>query len=305
MHGSSLPAVDLPNKQSRLLLRVGVAAAMLPTLLGFSMEPPAGATVISNPPRTSVTAKAGWVNECLLHHRSMDDPIVFPGKPSAAHLHDFSGNTATDAYSTYEILLQAGTSCEHDSDTAAYWTPTLFLGRRAISYRDDSLDFYYRSRTNPLSAVHPFPPGLKIIAGSPHATGPRNIKAVDWDCKDGGSDRDTNHPVDCGTGFVSADIKFPDCWDGTRLDSRNHKRHMAYSFEGKDGRFKCPESHPVAVPRLIFSLVWGVHAGTRIRLSSGPYYTIHADFINSWQPGALEDLVTRCINAAVNCGRVE
>jgi Domain of unknown function (DUF1996) len=295
--------VDDPNRQRHPRPGLAAAAAVLLALLvGLAV---AAAKVPMTSGETSVAPpKVGWVNECLFDHRTMDDPIAFPKEPGAAHLHDFSGNTTTDAYSTHESLLQGGTSCEHAADTAAYWTPTLLLGGKAIAFRENKVDFYYRSRTSPLSDVQPFPAGLKIIAGSPHATDPKDTRAVDWDCEDGGSDQDTNHPVDCGTGYVSADIKFPDCWDGARLDSHHHKGHMAYSIEGKDGRFECPESHPVAVPRLIFSVEWEVHDGTSIELSSGPYYTMHADFINSWQPGALEDLVTRCINAAENCGRV-
>jgi hypothetical protein len=244
------------------------------------------------------------VNGCYFNHQAANDPIVFPNQPGASHLHDFSGNTTTDASSTYDSLLHGGTSCELAEDTAAYWTPTLYLESNPIPYRENELDFYYRSRTYPLSEVQPFPAGLKVIAGNASAIGPQSTMAVDWDCEDGGSDDDLNHPVDCGTGYVSADIKFPDCWDGVHLDSPDHKSHMAYSIKGKDGRFRCPTTHPLPVPRLIFSLEWEVHDGTRITLSSGPYYTLHADFINSWQPGALEALVAQCINPAVNCGRL-
>jgi hypothetical protein len=299
------PKVDDPNRQRHLRPGLAAAAAVLLALLvGLAVAAAKVPMTSGETGAASRPPKVGWVNECLFDHRTMDDPIVFPNEPGAAHLHDFSGNSTTDAYSTHQSLLQGGTSCEHAADTAAYWTPTLFVGGEAIAFRENEVDFYYRSRTSPFSDVRPFPAGIKIIAGSAHATEAQKTEAVDWDCEDGGSDQDTNHPVDCGTGFVSADIKFPDCWDGDRLDSDNHQKHMAYSIQGKGERFECPESHPVPVPRLIFSLEWEVHDGTRIKLSSGPYYTMHADFINSWQPGALEDLVAQCINAAENCGRV-
>lgn len=247
----------------------------------------------------------GWTIDCKLSHEAMEDPIVFPGQPGASHLHDFFGNTTTDAFSTYESLVQGGTTCERADDTAAYWAPTLYFEGSPIGYRENEIDFYYRSRTYPLSDVQPFPAGLRVIAGSPHATGPQSTKAVDWDCADGGPDLDTNHPVDCGAGYVSADIKFPDCWDGVHLDSTDHKSHMAYATKGEDGRFRCPATHPVPVPTLKFSVDWNVHDGTRISLASGPYYTLHADFINSWQPGTLEALVAQCINPGVNCGKLK
>jgi hypothetical protein len=248
----------------------------------------------------------GWINTCTFAHRQMDDPIVFPGEPGAAHNHDFYGNETTDAYSTPASLLRGTTTCDLEADKAAYWLPTLYVGEEMISTRENEVDFYYRSRTYPLSAVRPFPRGLKIVAGAAHATGPQGTRTVDWDCEDGGSDQDLNHPVDCGTGYVSADIKFPDCWDGQHRDSKNHKRHMAYSIDpDDDGRFTCPRGHPVPVPRLIFSVEWQVHDGTAITLSSGPYFTLHADFFNSWRQGRLRALVNECIHAGTNCGHVE
>jgi uncharacterized protein DUF1996 len=236
----------------------------------------------------------------------MDDPIVFPGQPGAAHSHDFYGNTTTDAHSTSESLLGGGTSCRLAADTAAYWLPTLYYKGAPVLPLENEVDFYYRRRTYPNSAIRPFPPGLRIIAGDHHATGPQSTQVLDWDCEGGnGSDADQNYPVDCGTGWVSADIKFPDCWDGVNLDSPDHKSHMAYAVDPDgDDRFSCPSSHPVPVPRLKISIDWAVHDGTKITLSSGPYYTLHADFVNSWQPGVLEDLVARCMNMGVNCGRL-
>ena len=35
--------------------------------------------------------------ECGWSHSAPDDPIVHPGTPGRSHLHDFFGNTATDA----------------------------------------------------------------------------------------------------------------------------------------------------------------------------------------------------------------
>jgi hypothetical protein len=36
-------------------------------------------------------------------------------------------------------------------------------------------------------------------------------------------------------------------------------------------------------------------------LSSGPYYTLHGDFMNAWDPAALGEFVDDCINAHVKC----
>lgn len=44
-------------------------------------------------------------------------------------------------------------------------------------------------------------------------------------------------------------------------------------------------------------------ARTGYRLSSGAPDTLHADFWNTWQQGALERLVTDCLNGGIGCGK--
>jgi hypothetical protein len=39
-----------------------------------------------------------------------------------------------------------------------------------------------------------------------------------------------------------------------------------------------------------------------LRLSSGPYWTLHADFWNTWKQAALDRLIDRCLRRGVNCG---
>jgi hypothetical protein len=54
-----------------------------------------------------------------------DDPIVYPKQPGASHLHDFFGNTTTNAFSAYAGMLAGGTNCQGPGDTAASWAPAL------------------------------------------------------------------------------------------------------------------------------------------------------------------------------------
>jgi len=247
--------------------------------------------LIASAPRPAFAA-VGWITVCPWDHGSMDDPIVFPRQPGAAHRHDFFGNRSTDAFSTYRSLLHHGTSCGLRADRAAYWAPSLEVGGRYR--RPRSVKFYYRANTTPLDEIRPFPRGLKIVAGNAHATHPQSTRYVSWGCGDGERD----HPIDCGARNVVAHVKFPSCWDGERKDSRNHQRHMAYPTDSQT----CPASHPVPVPRLIMRIEWPVHDGRRVRLSSGPPYTLHGDFFNAWRPHPLARLVRRCIDAGVNCG---
>jgi hypothetical protein len=82
-------------------------------------------------------------------------------------------------------------------------------------------------------------------------------------------------------------VTFPDCWDGRRLDSPDHKRHMAYS-----SRRRCPASHPVAVPAIKLLVVYPAVRGPT--LSSGPF-SAHADFMNGWEQTFFGDRV-RALN---------
>jgi Domain of unknown function (DUF1996) len=246
----------------------------------------------------------GWVNVCgFVRHRRVD-PIVYPRQSPAGHLHDFFGNKGVTAYSTLRSLRLAGTTCAARADKAGYWVPALYSRGNLIRPRAGT--FYYRSIVYPRSSVRAFPPGLKVIAGDGHATSRQDTNFVYWGCSTlGGADPARDHPIDCGTGWVTAHVNFPDCWDGVRRDSVDHKRHMAYSIDpNDDDRYRCPRHHPVPVPRLIFALEWPVHDGTRIRLSSGPFYTLHADFWNAWVQTRLRRLVHRCIHAEIDCDKI-
>jgi hypothetical protein len=44
--------------------------------------------------------------------------------------------------------------------------------------------------------------------------------------------------------------------------------------------------------------------GTVLTLASGGQYSGHADFVNSWNPAGLKQLVTLCLNEARACGRL-
>ncbi len=257
----------------------------------------------TSPALADVSDSAGWISICPFSHRMQADPIVSPHQMSM-HLHDFFGNRTTDGDSTLKSLLAGSTTCFMKRDRAAYWTPTLELKPNGKRIRPSDANFYYRVITRPVSAVRPYPPGLKVVAGNHAATAPQSTSIVYWGCGDGGPSESFNHPVDCGDGWVNAHVNFPDCWDGLHRDSADHMSHMAYSIDrNDDGAYSCPGSHPVAVPRLIFALEWPVHDGRKITLASGPYFTLHGDFFNAWEPAKLRALVVNCIRAGRDCGK--
>jgi hypothetical protein len=100
---------------------------------------------------------------------------------------------------------------------------------------------------------------------------------------------------------IHMSLNFPDCWDGSRLDSSDHKKHMFYS-EWSAGEARCPASHPVPVPAISFSISWPVGDGRGARLASGAVRTMHGDVFSAWDPGMLASHVSRCLHADLGCG---
>ena len=246
-------------------------------------------------PSSADVGDIGWTSVCNYSHSLMDDPIVYPGQPGVSHLHDFYGNTTTDAYSTIPSLLAGTTSCVNPGETAAYWVPALMYSD--VLKTSPSATIYYRSTTVPVSAIKPIPPGLVMIAGDSHATGDQPLSIIGWTCGNGLSYPEA--PI-CGpTTDLQLHIIFPSCWDGVHLDTADHKSHMAYPDLKAQ---TCPADHPVSVPRIMIILHYvGVHDGTKVMLMSGPTYTAHADFMNAWDPATMANLTTTCVNAGINC----
>jgi hypothetical protein len=242
--------------------------------------------------------------ECPFSHFNGDDPIVFPGvqNPPEGHRHTFLGNKSTNYRSTYRSLRHHGTTCGLRADKGAYWFPAVYKDGNRVKPTDG--DFYYRARTEPLSAIRPFPKGLKIIAGNKNATSPQSTKVVGWSCfRSAGTEEPTMR--DCGQADVKFLVHFPSCWDGKHKDSKDHKSHMAYAVKAGDGRHKCPRSHPVPVPELSFSIRLPFHNGSNVHLSSGPFYTMHADFWNAWRQRKLRQLVVKCLHGGIECPSFE
>jgi hypothetical protein len=237
-----------------------------------------------------------FVAECAFSHSAPDDPIVHPGRPGMSHLHDFFGSRAVSASSTAEDLLDSETTCDLSADTASYWAPAVMLDGRQIT--PVSMTAYYRAALDvDPSSVVAFPVGLAMIGGDQAAIEPQSLDVVGWSCG-GSSSRHVDPPTCSAEATLRLDVTFPDCWDGERLDSAGHRRHVHYSFEGT-----CPSSHPVPMPQLTVSVNYPLFGDVeRLRLASGSPRTTHADFLNAWDPVRLETEVALCIRGGVVCG---
>lgn len=258
---------------------------------------------------------------CSFSHSLRDDPIVFPSRPGASHMHDFFGFRGTDADSTpagmrARLLADpSGTTCTEEGDkndregrppaanASAYWVPALYLNGQKIDAHH--VHVYYRQELN--QPVTSFPFDFRMIGGDANAS-PEQARAagiIKWWCGAQNNSTVDRVPSDCGgEKSIHAEIRFPACWDG-RPDSSNHKDHLAYRTD----RGQCPVSHPRKLPRILVHAYFRVidMLGRTIRprdtitLASGGMWTMHADYLFAWDPFRLDFLVHNCLNAKVDC----
>jgi len=236
---------------------------------------------------------------CASSHLATDDPIVFPGRPGAAHRHEFFGARTTSAASTATSLETGGTTCGLATDTGAYWAPSLEVNGR---FARGTMTAYYQ-RAGKRSAAAP-PRRLRIIAGNMHATSPQAMAVTNWQCVGAGREARSRVVPSCARGEqLAAWVNFPDCWDGRHLDSADHRSHLAYAQRGA-----CPATHPVGIMRLSVRITWPVRpaGGSKLTLGDGrlPATGMHADFWNTWNQATLRQLRWDCVEVARTCGEL-
>jgi len=251
------------------------------------------------PSPAQATAQGMFKVVCRFSHSLADDPIAFPGKPGASHLHEFTGSSVTNANSTVAGLQNGGTTCSNAKDKSAYWAPALYQDGKRI--QPVGMQVYYRASNKNAGLIKTIPLGLKMIAGKHDATTPQSVDIAGWTCIASPPNFSSTIPT-CHAGEKLRNrIRFPECWDGTHLDSADHMSHMSYLVNGS-----CPSSHPVAVPRVDIEVHYGSVTGgpSHVRLASGSWTSLHGDFWNAWDPATLQALVSRCLVGAQLCNTV-
>lgn len=245
---------------------------------------------------------------CPYSHSANDDPILMPGRPGAAMLHDFFGNRTTNADSTSSTLMGGPTTCITTADASAYWTPALYdnghrvVAKRAVTY------WLGASETGPTA---PLPAGLQMIAGDEHATSPQPLKRLYWDCHASSGPKGTRSdgprrsaPYQCPHGQqMRLTITFPSCWDGHSLSAVGQRNVVYPTGRG------CPAGHPVALTVLRMHVFYPHSPAGRFTLSMGPgmrgsIYSAHADFLDGWKTSAIDRLIRTCLDTHSRCGAV-
>jgi hypothetical protein len=240
-------------------------------------------------PHTSPDEVGAFRFTCLAGQVSRDDPIVYPGQPGKSHLHQFFGNTATDANSTYQSLrTTGGSTCTRSEGTSpqrsAYWTPAMLEGAGNV-VKPDWMNTYYKqlpaSDPKCLQTLDPtvvgrcvtIPNGIRFIlgynmatmSGGPTDTSSRDYWAMGFDCNSkpvgGESYTGVKHSIPeiiatgkCPAGaWLRVFLAFPQCWDGKNLDTPDHRSHIVMPPQAI-----CPGTHPYRVPEIAIQAFFSV-----------------------------------------------
>ena len=278
---------------------------------------------------------------CSAGQLAHDDPLFDPGQPGVSHLHQFFGNTGTNASSNYQSLrTSGGTTCGQSAtpfNRSAYWFPAMLDGAgHAIKPHYISVYYKRNSASDPMcslsSAQHlgqcvDLPNGIRYVFG--------------YNMKDGSHANEINfacYPSDDGlvkvpssaTGWfknirevvaagcpVGAELVIapnaPNCWDGQNVDTPDHRAHMSYAtgpwYTGQLFN-ACPADHPYVVPDMELLIHFTIDASAATwHVSSDemvpgalPGSTFHVDYWEAWSPAVKAAWHNGCINLHLSCG---
>jgi hypothetical protein len=171
--------------------------------------------------------------------------------------------------------LSTCTSCTYSEDFSNYWTASLYFKspengtfQRVPQFanvgiqQNGGMTVYYMPYSAKNNKVTAFKPGFRMLAGDPTAKKPSKASLchrclqngegfAPCDAKDS-----AELPTKFCPGGIRATVIFPSCWDGKNLDSPDHKSHVAYSNGGGLGTPNCPSTHPVAIPQVMYEVMW-------------------------------------------------
>ncbi len=263
-------------------------------------------------PRPEPRAGLGqFVLRCLYSHSLPDDPIVVPGtagRVASARLLRQSVDR--------RVLDDGDDACRRD-DLPGPERHRRLLGAGRVPERgpdptDRDADLLPGVSRAPGS--RPSRPGSEMVAGNrdatsgesenPHVAGRAGRRK---DVRTPRSPTPTTArrgPSSTGssTGIIAVD-RLPELLER----HRDHAGHRRLS-----GQRALPGPiHPRAAPHLRARALRDHEprptptARVALTLSSGPYWTYHADFWNTWQQARLDQLVSECLVARVHCGAVD
>lgn len=266
-------------------------------------------TFLSSTSRTQLFAQAAEAELefnylPIAHVRT--DPIISDTCLSD-HVHTFYGPPLVSPSVTTEDLLATDLS-EHsglvEENKSLYWHPSIYrVSSDGVFTLDDIYyaSVYYFWDTRSRKQTQAFPKGFRMIASD---------RAAFTECVVGNF-KPCTRPDGCAipegvTTFFPSQacdmleitMDFPSCWDG-RLDSPNHKNHMAYPDEEDDS---CKAPHNKQVATLSISIY--------IKNYDGGYHTwsdmsdqFHTDYLAGWDVDLMQTFLEGCKTDTDNCDR--
>jgi hypothetical protein len=253
---------------------------------------------------------------CMPGHMGYDDPIVYPGQPGKAHLHQFFGNSETNAFSTYASLRQNGNgTCPGGPlNRSAYWAPAVLNGKGQVVV-PNYLNIYYKT----MPGTPRLPRGLRMVFGY-NMSNPSLGHGGYYQCLEGPdmSKKQFFNELNCPPGTpITAIVATQTCWDGKNLDSPDHRSHMAAGTNNNtDGRSRCPITHPVLIPQFTMHISYNQQGaadtaswyfssdmmmnadGSMTKLRGGT--TLHGDWFGAWDETIMDQWMGNCINGMKN-----
>ncbi|WP_405873517.1 DUF1996 domain-containing protein [Streptomyces sp. NBC_00005] len=288
------------------------------------------ANVAAKPQANGNGSKGTFTTKCGVNankNHNTDNVIVAPGVTNGAHhLHDYVGNQKVDAFATNDSLIADQTSCQNQGDLSAYYWPV-------VRVQDGTQDFDQNAAGggtegnvgkiltpvqaqikyvgSPTSKVTAMPQFLRIITGDAKTTtnGLANANAH-WSCTgfENKVQLTEQYPI-CPQGSnVVRTFAFQSCWDGTNIDSANHRTHVAFA----DAAGNCANGFK-AIPQLTMRLVYKITPPTLANGQVKNAYAVdgfpeqlhkpstdHDDFIAVFKNNLANKIAT-CINNGQRC----
>ncbi|KAK4688715.1 hypothetical protein P7C73_g1402, partial [Tremellales sp. Uapishka_1] len=232
------------------------------------------------------------------------DPLISPGGVSS-HVHSIMGaNSFAPIYDYNNSRSATCTTADISADKSHYWTPTLYR-KSADGVKLVDLQYvntYYEMRRTGEEPVYEFPPGFRMLAGSPYRTTYNDTDltntAIRYACLNFAADPTAETPAfpetNCPDG-LRAEVYFPHCWDGVNAWLEG-SAHTSYGSTGSyDGGGACPSTHPKRIMGLFYEFIWddssAYEAGARVWAHGDDVgYGLHGDFTNGWPEGLFQEI---------------
>jgi hypothetical protein len=279
-----------------------------------------------NPERSFPVLGGGQFRaSCEFSHFAYDDPLVHPGQPGASHLHMFFGNTDVNAFTTYDTLINSGSStCNgQELNRTGYWVPAMFDGEGNVRV-PERITIYYKGEGNARGNSEVYPAGAALIASenlntSPIAEGGLGGEKLTFVCSDNFSTNtgDGSQTIPACDGSAHAgpgqwtvlemNVKFPQCWNGQDPSDWNNFHPPNGNWYGSN----CTGQYNRTLPNMEFFVNYRIDPGENTanwflasdvdptsfgaRKGTGGA-TTHGDWWGGWHPEVNRMWIDNCVN---------